>query len=91
MNDDLNYTHYAFFPDGPGAAACAAELDGLGFLTAVDPDSVNPDELFLQAARPVAEVALSAQHAFVEAMVTRHGGMYDGGEATYYDHQARGA
>ncbi|WP_328973893.1 ribonuclease E inhibitor RraB [Streptomyces sp. NBC_00239] len=82
MSRTIPYTHWAYFPDRAGAETCAAELaDYVTRISEPDPD-LTPQWLLL-AARDVEIAGLQQRHREVEAIVIRHGGDYDGGEATY--------
>lgn len=77
----IPYTHWAYFPDEAGARRCAEEL--ADYVTRIR-ESVDGDgEWLLLAGRDVEIGRLRQRHAEVEAIVTRHGGDYDGGESTY--------
>ena len=78
----IPYTHWAYFPDEASARHCAEELADyvIRIQEAVDE---APSGWLLLAGRDVEIDLLSQRHEEVAAIVTRHGGMYDGGEATY--------
>lgn len=82
MSGVIPYTHWAYFDDETAAKACAAELaDYVTRIQRAVGDDV-PDWLLL-AGRDVPIGDLVERHAEVRAIVERHGGDYDGGEATY--------
>ncbi|WP_329376103.1 ribonuclease E inhibitor RraB [Streptomyces sp. NBC_01483] len=82
MSDVIPYTHWAYFPDEASARGCAEEL--ADYVTRVR-KAAEGSEWLLLAGRDVAIDDLVERHGEVEAIVTRHGGHYDGGEATYLD------
>jgi hypothetical protein len=78
----ISYTHWAYFPDRTSAEGCAKDL--ADYVTRLDePDPAVARKWRLLAARDVEVTGLDERHREVEAIVTRHGGEYDGGEATY--------
>lgn len=77
----LPYTHWAYFPDEASARRCAAALPD--HVTRVREAESDPGRWLLLAGRDVQIDRLIERHAEVEAIVERHGGEYDGGEATY--------
>ncbi|WP_228982160.1 ribonuclease E inhibitor RraB [Streptomyces sp. DH12] len=78
----IPYTHWAYFPDRASAEGCAKEL--ADYVTRIsEPDPAITPKWRLLAARDVEVGRLVERHREVEAIVTRHGGEYDGGEATY--------
>ncbi|MFS0691925.1 ribonuclease E inhibitor RraB [Streptomyces nitrosporeus] len=78
----ISYTHWAYFPDRTSAEACAKDL--ADYVTRLhEPDPPVTPKWRLLAARDVEVGGLDERHREVEAIVTRHGGEYDGGEATY--------
>lgn len=94
MSDNiLPYTHWAYFPSEESARTCAEDLPD--YVTKVDHPlrerdleyaEENPGtgtEWLLRAGRDVPVGGLLQRHDEVEAIVTKHGGIYDGGEATY--------
>lgn len=76
----IPYTHWAYFPDESSAQACARDLPD--YVTRVRKAADDVDWLLL-AGRDVAVDHLVERHEEVAAIVERHGGSYDGGEATY--------
>lgn len=82
MSGTIPYTHWAYFPDRASAEECANEL--ADYVTRIsEPDPEVTPQWRLLAARDVEVAGLEQRHREVEAIVTRHGGDYDGGEATY--------
>jgi len=78
----ISYTHWAYFPDRASAEGCAKDL--ADYVTRLDePDPAVTPKWRLLAARDVEVGGLDERHREVEAIVNRHGGEYDGGEATY--------
>lgn len=84
----IPYTHWAYFPDEAGARRCARDL--ADYVTRIREPLPDGIEWLLLAGRDVEIDHLVARHGEVAAIVTRHGGRYDGGEATY-DTAAGGA
>ena len=80
----IPYTHWMYFTDQTAAARCAAELGGLDFLCGVD-RAADDARWLLRAARSVKIDDMITRHHMVEAIVTRHGGAYDGGESGWLD------
>lgn len=80
MTNIIPYTHWAYFPDETGARRCAGDL--ADFVTRVRP-AMDDDRWLLLAGRDVAIDHMVERHGEVEAIVERHGGEYDGGEASY--------
>ncbi|KIZ16866.1 ribonuclease E inhibitor RraB [Streptomyces natalensis] len=80
MDDMIPYTHWAYFSDEAGARRCAQALPD--FVTRVR-KAAEGGEWLLLAGRDVVRDRLPERHREVEEIVTRHGGKYDGGEATY--------
>lgn len=80
MNGMIPYTHWAYFSDEAGARHCAQGLPD--FVTRVR-RAADDHEWLLLAGRDVSVDRLLERHREVEEIVTRHGGKYDGGEATY--------
>lgn len=85
-NTVIPYTHWAYFPDQASAQRCAQDLPD--YVTRIREMKI-PDCLawLLLAGRDVAVNQLVERHDEVEAIVTRHGGEYDGGEASYLEGQ----
>ncbi|MFI9052421.1 ribonuclease E inhibitor RraB [Streptomyces sp. NPDC053427] len=75
----IPYTHWASFPDQASARSCADEL--ADYVTRIR--EAEGSRWMLLAGRDVETARLTERHAEVEAIVVRHGGDYDGGEATY--------
>ncbi|UQI49822.1 ribonuclease E inhibitor RraB (plasmid) [Streptomyces sp. HU2014] len=73
------YTHWAYFPDQESARRCAGDL--ADYVTRIR--KAEGSQWLLLAGRDVETARLEERHAEVEAIVKRHGGDYDGGEATY--------
>ena len=80
MSDMIPYTHWAYFPDEVGARRCVEDL--ADFVTRVR-KSADDDRWLLLAGRDVSIGGMVARHEEVAVIVERHGGEYDGGEATY--------
>ncbi|MFF0629779.1 hypothetical protein [Streptomyces sp. NPDC004296] len=80
MNDMIPYTHWAYFSDEADARRCTQALPD--FVTRIR-KAASGHEWLLLAGRDVAPGRLPERHREVEEIVTRHGGKYDGGEATY--------
>jgi len=76
----IPYTHWAYFPDEASAQRCAADL---GDYVVRIRESAEDEEWLLLTGRDVTIDGLVEQHREVAAIVERHGGTYDGGEATY--------
>lgn len=83
MSDTISYTHWAYFPNEESAEACAREMGD--YHTRIDPPIPESNGFLLRAGRDVDIDNLPSRHTEVEAIVTRHGGVYDYGEATYMD------
>lgn len=87
----LWYTHWAYFASRPSAEACRDEMTGDGFdavvtAAAVDPDQeADDDRWLLRATKEVYVNGLVVRHDYVETVVTRHGGHYDGGQMGRHD------
>jgi hypothetical protein len=75
----IPYTHWSYFPDQASAQSCADEL--ADYVTRIR--ETEDSKWLLLAGRDVKASGLIERHAEVEAIVVRHGGDYDGGEATY--------
>lgn len=82
MSGIIPYTHWAYFPDEAGARRCAAEL--ADYLVRVR-KAAEGSEWLLLAGRDVAIDDMVERHGEVEAIVERHGGLYDGGESTWLE------
>ena len=80
-NDVIPYTHWAYFPDKASAQRCAGEL--ADYVTRIRESAAGDGTWLLLAGRDVEIEHLVDRHDEVEAIVTRHGGDYDGGESTY--------
>lgn len=80
MTGNIPYTHWAYFPDEISARRCAGDLPD--FVTRVRL-AADGDQWLLLAGRDVAIGRLVERHGEVREIVERHGGDYDGGEATY--------
>lgn len=74
----IPYTHWAYFPDRASAERCAQDL--ADYVTRIREPDEKPEWLLL-AGRDVEIGGMVERHREVEAIVTRHGGDYDGGEA----------
>lgn len=81
MTDVIPYTHWSYFPDEESARRCAEELPD--FVTRIREPIEDVPGWLLLAGRDVEVEGLVARHEEVAAIVERHGGEYDGGEATY--------
>lgn len=79
--DIIPYTHWAYFPDEASARRCAKVLPD--FVTRVREPLPGSDQWLLLAGRDVPIDYMVKRHGEVAAIVERHGGEYDGGEATY--------
>ncbi len=77
----IPYTHWAYFLDEATARRCAGDL--ADFVTRVREPLPDSTEWLLLAGRDVSIDRLVERHGEVAAIVERHGGKYDGGEATY--------
>lgn len=78
---NIPYTHWAYFPDEATARRCAQDL--ADYITRVREPLPGSIDWLLLAGRDVSIDHLIARHGEVAAIVERHGGKYDGGEATY--------
>lgn len=85
MIDPIPYTHWSYFRDRDAAEVCGKELD-LRFECLIDirksvtaADGGEP--WLLLAGRTVDVDGVSDWHSDVQAVVERHGGLYDYGEA----------
>jgi hypothetical protein len=76
----IPYTHWAYFPDEVSAKACAKDLGDYVTRLRYIPDE---QEWLLLAGRDVAIDDLPERHDAVQAIVERHGGLYDFGESTH--------
>ncbi|MEU6462188.1 ribonuclease E inhibitor RraB [Streptomyces sp. NPDC046976] len=74
----IPYTHWAYFPDRASAERCALDLGD--YVTRIREPDEYPKWLLL-AGRDVGVGGMVQRHREVKAIVTRHGGDYDGGEA----------
>jgi hypothetical protein len=84
MSDTIPYTHWAYFPDEASAHRCAKDL--ADYVIRIRPATDEaPLRWLLLAGRDVEVGQLIARHNELEEIVTRHGGQYDFGEATYAD------
>jgi hypothetical protein len=93
VTDLIPYTHWAYWSDRNAAERCRAELADLGFRVAPversegdEDDPTRDDPRFtwlLRAAKEVGIDDLVERHDYVEAIVQRFGGFYDGGESTF--------
>jgi hypothetical protein len=84
----IPYTHWAYFDSPEQASSCGSELATKEFLvdvTSVDSDADGADRWLLRAAKPVPIGHMVARRDQVEAVVERHGGIYDGGESGWLD------
>lgn len=81
----IPYTHWAYFPDEASARRCSEDL--ADYVTRVMKSVDANLGWLLLAGRDVEVDRLVERHGEVEAIVTRHGGDYDGGEATYLEGQ----
>ncbi|MER7497056.1 ribonuclease E inhibitor RraB [Streptomyces pharetrae] len=81
MTSRISYTHWAYFPTQTSAQRCQVELGE--YVTRLHEPQEGDSLWLLLAGRDVDPDHLEQRHAEVEAIVTRHGGNYDGGEATY--------
>ncbi|MFF3547081.1 ribonuclease E inhibitor RraB [Streptomyces platensis] len=77
----IPYTHWSYFPDEASAQRCAEEL--ADYVTRIRESAADDGAWLLLAGRDVEIERLVERHDEVEAIVTRHGGDYDGGETTY--------
>jgi len=82
----LWYTHWAYFASGSAAEACRGALTDDGFDAVVksspstaEEGGAGDDQWLLQASKVVNIDDMVTRHAHVEEIVTRHGGLYDGG------------
>lgn len=76
----IPYTHWAYFADEASAQACAKDLGDYVTRLRYVPDG---QEWLLLAGRDVDVDGLIERHDEVQAIVERHGGLYDFGESTY--------
>lgn len=81
MADMIPYTHWAYFPDETGAQRCAKEL--ADYVIRIRPPWEEVPEWLLLAGRDVEIDGLVERHNEVQAIVERHGGLYDFGESTH--------
>lgn len=86
MSDPRHVLYYLYFPDRERAAAAAAQAEGLGFDTNVrEPLPEYPDQWSLVCERHDYVLDLEAVRVNTdtfEAVAARHGGDYDGWEAS---------
>lgn len=82
MTDTIPYTHWAYFPDEAAAERCRQELADYVTVVRKTEDEEDGPEWLLLAGRDVEIERMVERHGEVEAIVVRHGGEYDGGEAT---------
>jgi hypothetical protein len=78
--DKIPYTHWAYFPDEASARRCANDLQD--YVIRIR-RSVEGADWLLLAGRDVEIGGMVERHQEVEAIVERHGGLYDGGESTW--------
>jgi len=78
---NIPYTHWSYFPDEVTARRCAQDL--ADYITRVREPLPGSTDWLLLAGRDVSIDHLIARHREVAAIVERHGGRYDGGEAAY--------
>jgi len=84
LSQYVDYTHWAIFTDPSAAEACATDFNALPGCTAtVGPPDEYRAEWLLRADRPILVPELAQIHSEARQMVERHGGIYDGGEATH--------
>jgi hypothetical protein len=76
----IPYTHWAYFTDEASAKACTKDLGD--YVTRLRPVP-DEQEWLLLAGRDVDVDGLIERHDEVQAIVERHGGLYDFGESTY--------
>ncbi|MGW7001374.1 hypothetical protein ACWGCW_00755 [Streptomyces sp. NPDC054933] len=76
----IPYTHWAYFPHEVSARRCAEEL--ADYVTRIR-EPQGDSQWLLLAGRDVEIGRLVERHNEVAAIVTCHGGKYDGGECTY--------
>ncbi|MBD3004715.1 hypothetical protein [Streptomyces sp. 5-10] len=81
MSDIIPYTHWAYFPDRGSAQVCVSDLQD--YVTRIDPPIEGSPQWLLRAGRDVSIDGLLNRHDEVEAIVSRYGGRYDGGEAAH--------
>jgi hypothetical protein len=80
--EKIPYTHWAYFSDEASARACAADLPD--YITRVN-EVAGEHRWLLLAGHDIEVADLPQWHVALEEIVERHGGEYDGGEATF-DH-----
>lgn len=87
--EQVQYTHWAYFPTAEDAKACAAELrQTFTAQTRIEiaEAPTSPDEQWLlRAVASLPRTGMSIRHNEVEAVVTRHHGSYDSGEFGTFD------
>ena len=81
----IPYTHWAYFPDEANTRACASDL--ADYVTRVQPSAGGGTQWLLLAGRDVPVNRMVERHEEVEAIVVRHGGVYDGGESSWLNGQ----
>ncbi|MEU6706881.1 hypothetical protein [Streptomyces wuyuanensis] len=81
MSGMISYTHWAYFPDEASARRCAGDLPD--YVNRIREPRQGTTQWLLLAGRDVPVDGTAEQHREVEAIVTRHGGRYDGGESTW--------
>jgi hypothetical protein len=85
----MQYTHWAYFALPEQAKACAAELretfTARTRIEQVEPPTLPAERWLLRAMTVFPHDELIHQHNDVEAVVKRHQGSYDGGEAGGFD------
>lgn len=83
QSDLFLYTHWIYFQSGDSAEACRVELADADFATKIDPPDApgGKGEWLLRASKLVTIDDMLTRHDYVEEIVERHGGFYDGGES----------
>lgn len=86
MIDPIPYTHWSYFRDRDAAETCGNELDLrfeclIDIREAVGAGEDGPEPWLLLAGRTVDVDGVSDWYSDVQAVVERHGGNYDFGEA----------
>ena len=77
----IPYTHWAYFPDEASARRCAEDLPD--YVIRIREPWAEVPEWLLLAGRDVEIDGMIERHNEVQAIVERHGGMYDYGESTW--------